>query len=133
MHVWLTFLHLSTLLSLPPPPSPSLCPVSIECPWRRVSLEQLEGAYSLQSKLFCSYSIALCTHSLLPFVDSLFGDDQEVAFWTVALYYMLREKNRLQDPRYKVTSPPSLLFSHLQAGFTECCTVLIGLQVRSSS
>ena len=71
-------------------------------------MEQLEGAYSLQSKSFYGYSIALCTHSLLPFVDSLFGDDQEVAFWTVALYYMLREKNRLQDPRYKVTSPPLL-------------------------
>ena len=34
---------------------------------------------------------------------SLYGDEQEVAFWTVALYYMLREKNRLQDPRYRVT------------------------------
>lgn len=32
----------------------------------------------------------------------LYGDQREVAFWTVALYYLLREKNRRQDPLYSV-------------------------------
>ncbi len=34
---------------------------------------------------------------------SLYGDEHEVEFWTVALYYLLREKNRQQDPRYQVS------------------------------
>lgn len=36
--------------------------------------------------------------------SSLYGDEREVDFWTVALYYMLREKNRLLDPRYSVSA-----------------------------
>ena len=47
---------------------------------------------------------------------SLFGDEQEVAFWTVALFYMLREKSRLDDPRYKV----SLLLSKLPSSIQLC-------------
>ena len=76
----------------------------------------------------CVDTVLHYLHPLLIFVHSLFGDEQEVAFWTVALYYMLREKNRLQDPRYKVTL---LLFK--LASLFECCTVLIGVQVCSSS
>ena len=82
--------------------------MSTGSPWRRVSLEQLGGAYSQQSEQL-QYCIVYVLISSV--VDSLFGDDQEVAFWTVALYYMLREKNRLQDPRYMVTIHHSLLFS----------------------
>lgn len=43
-----------------------------------------------------------CTYPHL----SLYGDQRELDFWTVALYYILREKNRLEDPRYLV--PTSL-------------------------
>ena len=43
-------------------------------------------------------------------MDSLFGDEQEVSFWTVALFYLLRERNRLQDPRYKVVPLASAIF-----------------------
>ena len=54
-------------------------------------------------------------HTLIVNVfHSLFGDEQEVAFWTVALYYILREKNRRLDPRYKVSyscQPPYLTAS----------------------
>lgn len=41
-------------------------------------------------------------------VARLCGDQCEVEFWSVALYYLLREKNRMKDPRYNVymTSQP---------------------------
>ena len=33
---------------------------------------------------------------------SLLGDEHEMQFWTTALYHMIKEKSRLQDPQYRV-------------------------------
>lgn len=35
---------------------------------------------------------------------SLFGDHSEVEFWSLAVYYLLREKHRVSDPRYSVSA-----------------------------
>ena len=32
----------------------------------------------------------------------LFGDQLEIDFWTVAVYYLSREQARMRDPTYKV-------------------------------
>ena len=73
----------------------------------------------------CVDEVLHCVHPLLTFVHSLFGDEQEVAFWTVALYYMLREKNRLQDPRYKVTHSLQAHFVECRVMFNRCTSMLI--------
>jgi hypothetical protein len=36
----------------------------------------------------------------------LYGDQRELDFWSVAQYYLLREKCRLADPRYQVNTRP---------------------------
>ena len=36
----------------------------------------------------------------------LYGDQRELDFWSVAQYYLLREKYRLADPRYQVNTRP---------------------------
>ena len=51
-----------------------------------------------------SLSLSLCPHRL-------YGDQRELEFWSVAQYYLLREKCRLADPRYQVLT--SVLYTHL--------------------
>ena len=42
----------------------------------------------------------------------LFGDQVEIDFWTVAVYYLSREQARMKDPSYKVFTWPLIDYCH---------------------
>ena len=56
--------------------------------------------------MFTSPNIVIIT------LDSLFGDEREMEFWSVALYHILMESKRRQDPRYKVFVIHKVIYSY---------------------
>ena len=56
--------------------------------------------------MFTSPNIVIIT------LDSLFGDKREMEFWSVALYHILIESKRRQDPRYKVFVIHKVIYSY---------------------
>ena len=42
----------------------------------------------------------------------LFGDQVEIDFWTVAVYYLSREQARMKDPSYKVCTWSLIDYCH---------------------
>lgn len=65
-----------------------------------------------QTKYFTGENFAIYSSFVSPYVSnvigfqflltSLYGDEREASFWSLALYYLLREKHRMEDPKYNV-------------------------------